>query len=343
MNKCDLNESYNHYRGEIEIEVRDRNGRTVHRQIEPNLIKVFAKEILAHRLIHSKIWDPDANTGSGGWVAHDIDTGLDLSAKYILFGASFDDDGAPLDTVDTRFYSTDAITGSQVPITLTPGAQYDGGLINAVPLIEPDRPLKKIERIFFEPSYQPAGSPLLQDDVRAMNNTVVLETTLRPDEYNGFGITSSDFFTITEIALAGGKELDLVDCNCDPSELFLEGQIDDLPIRVTANGTDVVTIVPEDSTYNTIISEGDQIKLSSADGTDELNVVTPHFLVVRKEDGGSDIVLDRDVVDIDGNAITGTIGLYRNSLRIFSHRILSTPFKKSNSFEIVVRWRIRFN
>jgi hypothetical protein len=344
MNRQTLTETYpGHYKGEIEVEIRDRYGRVVQRIVEPNIVKIGAKEILAHRLIHNKIWDPDANTGSGAWTEHTIDPDGDFAAKYILFGASFDDSGAPLDSVDSRYYVTDTVTGTQIPIALTPGAEFGGGLINAVPVAEPDRPLKKIERIYFEPSYQPAGSPLIQDDVRAMNNTVVMETTLRSEEYNGFGLTSSDFFTITEVALAGGKELDLVDCNCDPAQAFLEGRGDDGPIRVTANGSDVVSILPADSAYSSLIREGDQIKLVTEDGTDEPDLVSPHFLVIRKEDGGSDIVLDRNVVDSEQAAISGTLGLYRNSLRLFSHRILSTPFKKSSSFEIVVRWKIRFN
>jgi hypothetical protein len=49
--------------------------------------------------------DPTAGTGSGAWVASGIDPLDELSAKYIVFGASFDADGNPLDTADTRVYS----------------------------------------------------------------------------------------------------------------------------------------------------------------------------------------------------------------------------------------------
>jgi hypothetical protein len=33
----------------------------------------------------------------------------------------------------------------------------------------------------------------------------------------------------------------------------------------------------------------------------------------------------------------------RDGFRIFSHRVLATPIKKSSDFEIVVRWRIQCN
>src|SRR5690606_1598093 len=143
------------------------------------------------------------------------------------------------DTDDERYYNTDSVTGPPVPIRLEPRAESDGGLINPITLIEPTRPLKRIESIDFEASYQPSGTPLLQDDVRALNNVVVLETTLRVDEYNGFGATNSDFFTLTEVALAGGKVFDSIgQCGCTPRELFLEGATEtdggERPLLVTA-------------------------------------------------------------------------------------------------------------
>ena len=61
------------YAGEVEFEVRDARGRILKRVREPNIVKIFAKEILAHRLPHSKIWDPTASAGSGAWVSHNID------------------------------------------------------------------------------------------------------------------------------------------------------------------------------------------------------------------------------------------------------------------------------
>jgi hypothetical protein len=194
------------YQGELEFEIRDRNGNVLDRIRQPNIVKIFAKEILAHRLPHSKVWDPNADSGAGDWVAHDIDL-EEFAAKYIVFGASFDEDGNPLDAADTRFYTLDAASNSYIPIQLGAGAEYDGGLVNAIPISEPGRPLKRIERIYFEPSYQPAGTPLLQEDVRAMNNVVVLETTLLKEEYNGMGLTASDFFTLTEVALVGAAEM----------------------------------------------------------------------------------------------------------------------------------------
>jgi hypothetical protein len=331
-----LNEQYGHartpggiartYQGEIELIFRStRTGKVLKNHREHNLVKIFAKEIISHRIPHTKVWDPNAGSGAGAWVASGIDPDEDFAAKYILFGASFDDDGAPLDTADGRFYKQDPITGGFIPISLGVGAEYDGGLVNAVPIAEPGRPLKKVERIFFEPTYQPAGTPLLQDDVRAMNNVLVMETTLRKEEYNGFGLTSSDFFTISEIALAGGKELDSVGaCECPPKDVFLEGRTNGTAITVTANGTSTVTIDPGDAAFVDVIKEGDQVKLVDANETagdsSSLDLITPHFLVTSKSVGGSDIVLDRDVVDSNNDPITGQVGIFRDTLRIFSPR-----------------------
>jgi len=336
------------YRGEIEIEVRDKHGRTVNKMRDHNIVKIFAKEILAHRMAHSKVWDPTASSGDGAWVASGIDTEEDMAAKYILFGASFDENGIPLDTTDPRYYTLDPVTNTYVPISLGVGAEYGGGLINAVPIAEPSRSLKKIERIYFEPTYQPAGTPLLQDDVRAMNNIVVLETTLRKEEYNGFGLTDSDFFTITEVALAGGKEFDTVgSCECTPKELFLEGKSDGTAITTTLTGTSTITIDPADIAYVDVIKEGDQVKLVDVGNTAQddvtLDQVNEHYLVISKAVGGSDIVLDRTPTDSEGAALTGQVGAFRNTLRLFSHRILKVPFKKSSDFEIIVRWRIIMN
>lgn len=337
------------YRGELEFIFRHPVTKQIYRRVrDHNIVKIFAKEMLAYRLPHTKIWDPNGGTGSGAWIASGIDPSEELSAKYIIFGASFDENGAPLDTVDSRYYTLDSVTGTYIPNRLGVGADYDGGLINAVPISEPSRPLKRIERIYFESSYQPAGTPLLQEDVRAMNNVVVLETTLQKDEYNGFGLTASDFFTVTEVALAGGKELNSVGaCECTPSELFLEGKSDGTAITITASGTSTVTISAADNAYINTIKEGDQVKIVDAGDTagddSAIQQVNPHFLVVTKAVGGSDIVLDRTPVDSDNNALTGQLGIFRNTLRIFSHRILKTPFKKSVDFEIIARWRIIMN
>jgi hypothetical protein len=336
------------YDGEVEIIIKDVHGRVIDSQRHKNIIKIFAKETLSHRMPHSKVWDPNAGTGTGAWVSSGIDPLEEFSAKYIFFGASFDENGAPLDTVDPRYYSIDPVTGSTVPNQLGVGAEFDGGLINPIPLADPDRPLKKIERIFFEPSYQPSGTPLLQDDVRAMNNIVVLETTPRKDEYNGFGLTSSDFFTITEVALGAGTEMDFVGaCDCIPRNLLMEGRADGKAITVNLSGSETITIDAADIAYVDTIKEGDQIKLLGADAAvddeDPFNQVTPYYLVISKATGGSDITLDRTPVDVDNVAITGQAGIFRTTMRLFSHRILRQPVKKSADFEIVVRWRIIFN
>lgn len=333
------------YQGEVEIIVKDRSGRIINQYREPNLVKIFAKEILAHRLAHTNVWDPNAGSG-GDWVAHSIDL-EEFAAKYIVFGASFDENGNPLDTADTRFYTEDSVVGGFVPIRLGPGAEYDGGLVNAVPISEPTRPLKRVERIFFESSYQPSGTPLLQEDVRAINNIVVLETTLLTSEYNGLGLTSSDFFTLTEVALVGAAETGSVGaCECDPRDIFLTGSSDGDAFLASASGATTISLDPSEVDVDAI-KEGDQIKIVESGTTAEadsiLEQLNPYYLVVSKALGGRDIVLDRTPVTADNVALTGAIGVLRDGFRIFSHRILKAPIKKTEDFEIVVRWRIIMN
>jgi hypothetical protein len=343
-----FNETVSHVcDGEVEIIIKDVHGRVIDSTRTKNIIKIGAKEILAHRLPFTKIWDPYAGSGSGAWVAASTDYD-DFAPKYILLGASFDTDGAPLDKMDTRYYKIDSVTGSTVPITLGVGAEYCGGLINAIPLCEPSRPLKKIERIYFEPSYQPAGTPYMQDDVRAMNNIVVLETTLTKEEYNGFSTTPSDYFTIAEVALAAGRTIDTTSCDCDPKVLFLEGKLYDSTVAITAvsNNTSTITIDPIDSASYDVIKEGDQVKVVDAPGTGSISTtgqVSDHYLVIDKVAGSGSITLDRPIMDSDNNPIVGSIGIFKDSLRIFSHRILMQPFKKSSDFMITIRWRIIMN
>lgn len=340
-----VDDKLNHYNGEVEIEIRDRNGNIINKLRERNIVKVFAKEILAHRMAHRRVWDPAANTGSGAWVTHSVDLD-EFSVKYMVFGASFDENGDPLDSADERYYTSDSVLGGYVPIMLGPGAEYDGGLINPIPISEPTRPLKKIERIYFEPSYQPAGTPLLQSDVRAVNNVVVFETTLYKEEYNGLGLTSSDFFTITEVALVGAAETDAVGaCNCDPRDIFLTGGGNGA-LLASANGTATISLDPSETEVD-LIKTGDQIKIvnhgSTASDDEILGQLNPYYLVESKLEGGRDIALDRVPVDSSNNPISGEIGVFRDGFRIFSHRILKTPVKKSSDFEIVVRWRITLN
>lgn len=341
-----LGMKYKSYEGEIEFIIRDKNGRTIETIRQPNIIKIFAKEILAHRIPYNKVWDTNANGGTGGWVAHNIDID-EFSVKYICFGASYDDNGNPLNTSDTRFYIKDSMVNGYIPISLNVGAEYDGGLINPIPIAEPLRPLKRIERIFFESSYQPAGTPLLQEDVRAINNIVVFETTLTKEEYNGFGISSSDFFTITEVALVGAAEVDNVgSCECDPRDIFLTGDDDNLAFAASASGTNTISLDPSVVNLDGI-KEGDQIKIVGYDTTAAdnsiINQLNPYYLVINKALGGHDITLDRVPIDSDNIAITGKIGLLRDGFRIFSHRILKSPVKKSEDYEIVVRWRLILN
>jgi len=355
MSQINLNDQYGvtspnnkhvHCQGELEFIIKDKHGRVIENIRQPNIVKLFAKEILAHRLPHSRVWDRNANSGAGGWVTHDIDI-EEYSAKYICFGASFDEAGVPLDSSDSRYYIADSATGSSVPISLGVGAEYDGGLINPIPLAEPGRPLKRIERIYYESSYQPSGTPLLQEDVRAINNIVVLETTLLSEEYNGFGLTTNDFFTLTEVALIGANELESIGaCDCSPRNLFLTGDSTGVGFKASSTGTTTVVL---DATAVNIddIKEGDQIKITqyNSNVADDLilDQLNPYYLVINKSLGGRDIVLDRVPVDNLNNPITGDIGIYRDGFKIFSHRILRSPIKKSSDFEIVVRWRIILN
>ncbi|MHA1289156.1 MAG: hypothetical protein ACTSPB_17345 [Candidatus Thorarchaeota archaeon] len=348
MTELSLSESqqYKYCKGEVEFIVQDRHGRTIDAVRQKNIVKIFAKEILAHRLPYNKVWDVNANGGAGAWVVHDIDID-EFAVKYICFGASFDENGNPLDTADARFYTEDTVSGGFVPISLGVGAEYDGGLINPIPIAEPLRPLKRIERIFYESSYQPSGTPLLQDDVRAMNNTVVFETTLLKEEYNGFGITASDFFTLTEVTLVGAAEVGVVGaCECAPRDIFLTGDADGTAFDASSTGATTIVLDPAAVNIDDI-KEGDQIKIVARDTTaaDDsiLNQLNPYYLVIGKTTGGRDIVIDRVPVDVDDIAIIGDIGILRDGFKIYSHRVLKTPIKKSEDFSIIVRWRIIMN
>lgn len=337
-----------HARGEIEFIIKDKHGRLIAKHVEHNIVKIFAKEILAHRMPFSKVWDPTAGTGSGAWVDSGIDPFEEFAPKYILLGASFDENHVALDANDSRYYTQDPVTGQFVPNLLGPGAEFEGELINAIPLAEPFRPIKRIEKIDFLPTYQPSGTPLLQADVRAINNIVTLETTLTLDQYNGFGSSAGDFFTITEVALAGGKLIDLTNaCNLTPRDCFLDGRTSDgAPLTVLAAGTDVISIDGSETDVD-LIKVGDQIKLVAAGGSvdapEALDQTNPFYLVMAKAEGGRDITLDRTPVDSSNVPLVGTFGVFRDTLRIFSHRILSSPVKKSDNFEITIRWKIIFN
>ncbi len=339
--------SNNYYKGEIEIIVKDKFGREIQTFREPNLIKIFSKEMLAHRIAPTYVWDPAAS-GGGAYVPSGIDANDEFSIKYILFGASFDENGIPKGPDDTRFYTYDDATGSYIPVRLETGATDQGGLINPIPLSEADRPLKRVESVYFEPSYQPTSVPLLQADVRAMNNILVVETTLETSEYNGLGLTDSDYFTLTEVALAGGKEMGSIGtCECDPKDLFLEGDSGGNAIQVAFSGSNVITIDASDTDSAAVIKEGDQIKIVNDGGTPALHTildqVSPFYLVTQKSESGLEIQLDRTPVDSTNTPLTGTGGAFRSTLRLFAHRILPFPVQKNSAFEITVRWRIFFS
>lgn len=326
--------------GFVHIIVKDaKTGEVVWQNIDKNIIKIFAKESFAHSIVPARIWDPLG----ASWINHGLDLEL-YRPRYIVFGASFDSNLAPVSGIDTRYYQPDAIQGGFQPIPLTPGATNGGGLINAVPITSPERPLKRVERVYFEPSYQPAGSPLLYDDVRSINNVVVFQTTLTANEYNGLTNTSGDFLTLTEVALVAAPEMPLVGaCECDPHTIFLTGDSNALAFNAIASGGSTVSLNSSVVNVNEI-KEGDQVKIVAAgattDSTNVLDQANPYYMVVNKATGGRDITLDRVPVNSNNVPLNGNIGMFRDTFRMFSHRILSSPVKKSADFEIDVRWLI---
>ncbi len=82
---------------------------------------------------------------------------------------------------------------------------------------------------------------------------------------------------------------------------------------------------------------------NTASEDEALDQVTSYYLVLSQSAGGRDLQLDRVPTDSDQNPIVGPVGVFKNTLRIFSHRILSTPVKKTSDFEILIRWRIIFS
>jgi hypothetical protein len=70
--------------GIIEFIIKDKNGNVVDHHIEKNVIKIFAKEMLAHRLPSSEVWDPEANGGAGDWVANGIDPTEEFAARSMI-------------------------------------------------------------------------------------------------------------------------------------------------------------------------------------------------------------------------------------------------------------------
>jgi len=351
--------------GVVEIIVKDLNGNVVQHEKHNNIIKIFAKESLAHRLCPPRHWDPTAGTGSGAWVDNSFSI-EDFAARYIVFGASYDASGNPLDTNDARFYKIDPVTQAYVPKPLSPGALpystgvdengnadpnwylKSGDLINPIPISYPNRPLKAVERIYFESSYQPAGDPNLDPAVRPLNNTVVFETTLTKTEYNGFGNTASDYFTISEVSLVCAPEVEVATvCNCPPRDIFLLGHADGLPLQANiAVAGSTVSLTETTAEYIDYIKVGDTIKIVSADSTaaanNELDQLNPFYLVMSKVSGGVDITVDRTIRNASSTPITGAVGVFKDEFRMFSHRILQTPVKKSSDFEVIVRWSINF-
>ena len=126
--------------GYVHITVKNVvTGEIVSDTIDKNIIKIFAKESISHSIVPQNLWDPIGTA----WVPHALDLEL-YRPRYIVFGAAFDENQQPVSGVDNRYYEPDTISGGFRAITLTPGATFGGGLINAVPIASPDRPLKRV-------------------------------------------------------------------------------------------------------------------------------------------------------------------------------------------------------
>jgi hypothetical protein len=344
MTKIEEDFDSNRVDGFVHITVKDVNsGEIVSDTVEKNVIKVFAKEVFAKSIIPNKIWDPILSQ----WVDHSINTDL-FKVRYMTFGASFDENNEPIAGLDTRYYTENFATGGFDPIKLDAGINNDGDLINPIPISYPSRPLKKIEKIYFTPSYQPAGSPLIYDDIRAINNVVVFQTTLRSNEYNSLSSTGGDFLTITESQLVAAPEVsDFSACDCNPRKLFLSGDNNGLAFdAVVTQGSQTITLAQDVVDVNRI-REGDQIKIvqqgTNTDEVAEFPQVNSYYLVINKQDGGRDITLDRSPTDNNGNFINGVVGILKDDYKVFSHRILRAPFKKNETFEVDVKWIIKLS
>ena len=132
--------------------------------------------------------------------------------------------------------------------------------------------------------------------------------------------------------------------------LFLTGDASGNPLRTIFNGTSTISLDPSVVDPD-VIKEGDQIQIQSfssdKSSPDFINQVNPFYLVISKSPGGRDIVLDRTPTTSDTNVLVpgtdGIIGIYRDGFKMFSHRVLTTPIKKSSDFVIVVRWSIIMN
>lgn len=339
--KIEENIDTNSVNGFVHITIKNtKTGEIVSDTIEQNVIKAFAKEVFAHSIIPNKIWDPITDA----WVNHGIETDL-YKIRYMTFGASFDENGEPLGGLDTRYYIPNNITGGFDPIRLNAGINNDGDLINPIPISYPSRPLKKIEKIYFTPSYQPSGNPIIFDDIRAINNVVVFQTTLRSDEYNSLSSTGGDYLTITESQLVAAPEISgNTICDCSPRNLFLNGDSNGLAFDAVTSSSQTITLATEVVNVNDI-KEGDQIKIvqqgSTPDTQNIVGQVNPYYLVVSKQVGGRDITLDRTPVNSNGDVLNGSIGVLKDDYKVFSHRILRAPFKKSETFEVDIKWIIR--
>ena len=334
--------------GEIELLFKNKHGQIVDKKVFHNIIKIYMKDHIAHTLPYPYVWDPTGGTGSGDWVTNDVNRDL-FFPKYIIIGAAYDTStanyGAPLNTNDTDYYKTDPISGQKVPITLYSGDTYNG-LIKAIPInVSNNIPLKRIENISFDATYQPPGTPYLRSDVRAMYNIVSFKTTLTTSEYNGFG-GSYTSFDICELALVSGPAFDssVSDCDCDPHTLFMMGDGGNYdtgasavsPIDISiVEGSNIITLA--NASNANYIYEGDQIKLISTH-----SMISEYYLVMNKS--GATLTLDRvPKDDTNTNLPSGNYTMWVDRFRMLAHSILPQPFSKTSALEVDITWKIYFS
>jgi hypothetical protein len=134
-------------------------------------------------------------------------------------------------------------------------------------------------------------------------------------------------------------------CNCPPRDIFLLGHTDGLPLQANiAVAGSTVSLTETTGEYINYIKVGDTIKIVASDSTaaenNELDQLNPFYLVMSKVNGGVDITVDRTIRTANNTPITGAVGVFKDEFRMFSHRILQTPVKKSSDFEVIVRWSI---
>lgn len=275
-----------------------------------NIIKVAAKEVMAINLAPPRVWDPNEQE----WVDNSLSD--DMSVRYMWFGTG----------------STSMLSSS---------FNYDGSLQEPI-LISTLTPLKRIESVYLNNSYQPSGNPYNHDDVRAILNEIVFETVMKADEYNELPDTSGSDVILAEAGLVAARELPVDDdCGCAPDILFLGTENDGTAIPITFSGSEVVTINVSSSKHTTI-KAGDQIKIVASgtlktDMHDVIEQHNPYYTVVEKLTNGRDLLLDRIPRNADNDILTGSAGIFRVGHRLICYKKIPV-FRKSFPLEITFSW-----